>query len=364
MSNLNTPNGFASRPLTRWNRYYVPQADTNVYRVGDFVRSAGGTDASGTVAVSPHPGSAVGMRGVIVSIDPGLPSTGGLQASGQKLSVPAVKTRDYYLWVNDDPAAIYVAVDDGLTPANLTAANVGSFANFTPGVAAGVNGGSTAALTSSTFGGASGSGCLKVLGILPPSSYGANAAWLVQSANHELSTGQGPGTGSGITAVAQASDFNTVKLPAQVTDITAAATAAANAQTTANSAATAASGAQSTASAAASTASAAAAKAQTFALTFYVPTVADGDLVRIPVVFGLTVTNVAAESAAGTTTLTPKIGSTAMTGTAVSVTTTKSNQNYTANNAAVAGNDLVFTASSSSSCTGLAVTATYTRNLS
>jgi hypothetical protein len=363
MTNLTTPNGFQSRNLTKWSRYYVPQSDTNIYRAGDVVRSGSGSDTNGVPTVLPHTGSGA-MRGVIVSVDPGLPATGGLQSDGQKLYVPAIKTRGYYLWVNDDPAATFNAVDDGLTPANLVAANVGTFVNFTPGAGATANGGSTAALTSSTFGGASGSGCWKVLQLNTGASYGAYASWIVQPANHELAQGGGGGAGGGITAIAQASDYNTAQLPAQASAITAAATAAGNAQTSATSAATAAGNAQTTANAAQTTANAAAVKAgQSFYLTFYVPTVADGDLVKIPVDVACTITKVSAVSAAGTTTLTPKIGSTAMTGGALNVTTTKGSSSPSANNVAAQGNDLVFTASSSSSCTGLAVTVTYTRNL-
>lgn len=356
MTNTTTPNGFQTRKLTAWNRYYVPQSDTNIYRAGDVVRSGSGSDANGVPTVLPHTGSGA-MRGVIVSVDPGLPATGGLQADGQKLYVPAIKTRGYYLWVNDDPAATYSAVDDGLTPANLIAANVGTFVNFTPGAGATANGGSTAALTSSTFGGAAGSGCWKLLQINQGSSYGASASWIVQPANHELSQGGGGGAGGGITSIAQASDYNTAQLPAQAAAISAAATAASNAQGTATAASTAAGTAQTTANAAAVKAG------QSFCMTFYVPTVADGDLVKIPVDVACTITKVSAVSAAGTTTLTPKIGSTPMTNGALNVTTTKGSSSPSAANAAAQGNDLVFTASSTSSCTGLAVTVTYTRAL-
>ncbi len=369
---MTTPNGFAPLDLKAWTRYCIPQSDTREYRVNDVLKSAGGTDASGTPYVTQNLGSGA-MRGVLVAVDPTFPSTGGVGSNGLKLFVPAIKTRDWYVWVDDDPNAQFVAIDDGLTPANLVAANVGTFVNFTPGVGGGTNGGSLAALSSSTFGGAAGSGCWKVVKLKPGSTYGANTSWIVQPANHELATagGAGGGGGGGITALSQASDWNTAKLPAQVTDIAAAATAAANAQTTANTANTAAGTAQTTANnaataaaAAQTTASAAATKAgQSFYISFNVPTVSDGDLVKIPVELGLTVTKISAVCAAGTTTLTPKIGATPMTNGAVNVSSTKGSSTPSAANVAAAGNDLVFTASSSSSCTGLAVTVTYTRAL-
>lgn len=216
MTNLTLPSGFTPRDLKSWHLYYVPQADTNVYRVSDVVKSAGGTDAGGILTVAPHTGAGA-ARGVIVSIDPGLPATGGLQPSGQRLSIPALKTRDYYLWVDDDPAAHFAVVDDGLTPANLVPANVGSFVNFTPGAAAAANGGSTAVLTSSTFGGAAGTGCCKVLQLLPGSGYGAAATWIVQFAMHELAQGgAGGGGGGGTSTIAGATDYNTATLPAEI----------------------------------------------------------------------------------------------------------------------------------------------------
>lgn len=369
MTNLTTPNGFAPIELKAWTRYCIPQSDTHEYRVNDVLKSAGGTDAGGTPYVTVHPGSGA-MRGVLVAVDPAFPSTGGVGSSGLKLYVPAIKTRDYYVWVDDDPNAQFVAIDDGLTPANLVAANVGTFVNFTPGVGGGSNGGSLAALTSSTFGGAAGAGCWKVVKLKPGSSYGANAAWIVQPANHELATAGGPGGSGGITALSQASDFSTAKLPAQVTDITAAATAAANAQTTANAANTAAGTAQTTASnaataaaAAQTTANGAAVKSQSLPLTFNKDTVADGVVVTVPVPFGMTLNSIIAECAGGTTTLTPKKNGVAMTGTPVSVSTTKSSQPYTAGNVLASGDDLTFVASSTSNCTGLAVTALYTRSL-
>lgn len=200
MSNSNLPSGFSPRDLKAWTRYYVPASDGFAYRVGDVVKSAGGTDAAGVITVTQHPGSGA-ARGVIVAVDPGLPATGGMQPNGQRASVPAVKTRDFYVWVADDPTMKFTAVDDGLTAGNLVGANVGSFVNFTPGAAASANGSSTSALTSSTFGGAAGAGCLKVLQIAAGSSYGANAVWVVQFAQHELGSVAGPGGSSSFSGI-------------------------------------------------------------------------------------------------------------------------------------------------------------------
>lgn len=201
MTTLTPPSGFTPRALTSWNKYFVPQSDTNAYRVGDAVKSAGGTDAAGTVAVTLHLGTGP-SRGVIVSVDPGLPATGGL-AYGQKLSIPATKLMGYYVWVLDDPSAVFTMVDDGLTPGNSVASSAGKYANYTPGAGAAANGGSTSAITSSTLG--SSSGCLQVISLQPGSAYGAAATWLVKFAAHELANGGGAAS-SGVSSFSALTD--------------------------------------------------------------------------------------------------------------------------------------------------------------
>ena len=239
MTNLTTPSGFTPRTLTSWSRYFIPQADANAYRVGDAVKSAGGTDAAGIVAVTLHTGTGP-ARGVIVAVDPGLPATGGL-TNGQKLAVPAAKLQDYYVWVDDDPTHTFAIVDDGLTPANSVAANAGSYANFTPSTGPAANGGSVAALTSSTLGGTS--GCLKVVSLQPGSAYGAFATWLVKFAVHELANSAPGGGSGGSSTLAALTDMGTYDIGSNNPSVTAI-------KNTANNAATAASGAQTTANAA------------------------------------------------------------------------------------------------------------------
>lgn len=138
--NIAPENRFPRRPGP-YSRYFIPQTDTNTYVVGSAVMSAGGADSSGTIAVMPASGTGA-VRGVVLAVDPASPATG--MAGLEKLSVPAVKTRDYYVWVNDDPAAMYTLQDDGLTPANATAGNVNRFANFSNGVTLGQSSGGSA----------------------------------------------------------------------------------------------------------------------------------------------------------------------------------------------------------------------------
>lgn len=101
-------------------------------------------------------------------------------------------------------------------------------------------------------------------------------------------------------------------------------------------------------------------KSQAFAIGAFVTTVADGDLLRVRAPFALTVTKTSCKSVAGTTTITTKNGASAL-GTAVSASTTEASQTYSG--AFVAGDYIVVTAASSSSCTGLTIEIDYTRSL-
>jgi len=185
MSNVNSPQGFSPAVTANWKRYFIRQADPHVYRVGDFVVSAGGSDAAGVVAVTLNPGN-LPNRALIIAVDPANPTT-GRDASGLRLSVPAMKTRDYYVWALDDPALEFIVQDDGLNPLNLVAANVGNAVNFNP--AEGPGDLSKAVLTSATFGTGS---VIQVLGLAPGSTIGPYAKWRCRSRLHELSA-EAPG---------------------------------------------------------------------------------------------------------------------------------------------------------------------------
>ena len=100
----------------------------------------------------------------------------------------------------------------------------------------------------------------------------------------------------------------------------------------------------------------AAARTQERYLTFFVPTVADGDVFIAPVDWAGTVTKIITESTSGTCTLTGKINTTNLGGTANSASSTKTSQTHSSANTFAGGNNLVFTASSNSACLGLRVT--------
>jgi len=76
-----------------------------------------------------------------------------------------------------------------------------------------------------------------------------------------------------------------------------------------------------------------------------------------------TITGVTTRSSTGTCTLTVKINTTALGGTANSVSTTESTRAHSSANAVAAGDDIVFTVSSNSSAENVSVTLTGTFDL-
>lgn len=95
-----------------------------------------------------------------------------------------------------------------------------------------------------------------------------------------------------------------------------------------------------------------------------IETPADGDyrlLVDAP--FAMTITEVVTRSASGTCTATFKINTTALGGTANSVSTSENAQSHSSSNAVAAGDDIVCTISSNSSCSKMSFKIEYTRVL-
>lgn len=119
---------------------------------------------------------------------------------------------------------------------------------------------------------------------------------------------------------------------------------------------------QRVASGAASRVSAAAAQTDTLSVVIARPK--DGDILFLrPFSTGATITEVRTQSSAGTCTLTVKINSTALGGTANSVSTTESAEAHSSANVADTDDNLTLTVSSNSGCTDMSVTITYTTTL-
>jgi len=135
MANVNKPFGFSPwRHIngSPWNQqvntYYIAAADTDVYFVGDPVKSAATMDVNGVPGVALAAGTDT-VRGVIVGIlpiNPG-PSTSLVGASlaleDSAILIGASKTKDYYVLVADAPDIIYkVQMDNGTNTGSITVA--------------------------------------------------------------------------------------------------------------------------------------------------------------------------------------------------------------------------------------------------
>ena len=104
---------------------------------------------------------------------------------------------------------------------------------------------------------------------------------------------------------------------------------------------------------------------QTDGLAGYIETVAEQDYrIAIQMPFGGTITSTTTQAISGTCTATFKINSTSLGGTANSVSSSEQEQAHASSNTFSAGDNLVLTLSSNSSCTGLSFMVRFTRTLS
>jgi hypothetical protein len=114
------------------NRYFIPSTDTNAYYIGSPVRALANADANGVPGVivaagtDTFLGSVVGVEIANVNAT----SMVGTTLALEQASIPATKTRDYYVYVADDPNTIFTMQADG-TATNQTAANANKNASMT-----------------------------------------------------------------------------------------------------------------------------------------------------------------------------------------------------------------------------------------
>ena len=195
MANTSRPSGFspvrtqmAGSTNGQGNLYYIPSTDTNAYYIGDPVKTSAGADANGVPQVVKAAGTDK-VRGVFIGAQAASTTTSfqGVTLTLEQTSIPATKTRDYYIYVEDDPQAWFEVQDDGLTAGNCVAASVGlnsSFTVATPSLATQL---SASVLTSSTFASTTTLN-VKILGLVqtPDNAFGINAKWLVKFNQHEL----------------------------------------------------------------------------------------------------------------------------------------------------------------------------------
>ena len=167
--------------------YYIAQADTNAYAIGDPVASSGSGDSNGVAGVTlATAGTGNAVRGAIV----GIGTKESLMADPNNLNtliIPATKTQPYYVMVVDDPNVIF-SIQEGNTTTYLTAADIGSNANLFSGA----NNGFVSGWTLNNSGLAvTATLQLRILGLQRTidNTFGQYAKWLVKINNHELAAG-------------------------------------------------------------------------------------------------------------------------------------------------------------------------------
>jgi hypothetical protein len=128
MANTNAP--FGLKPVrhingSSWNgqatMYFIDNADTVAYYIGDVVKSTNTGDlttgAPGAALYGTRGSTSTSgvTRGVIVGIGSASGNSGNQAPIGADPSnldamfIPATKTKDYYIWVCDDPTVVYEA---------------------------------------------------------------------------------------------------------------------------------------------------------------------------------------------------------------------------------------------------------------
>lgn len=194
MPNVNAPYG--ATPVfmgdgTAWNGkvtlYVIPSADGSEYRVGDWVKMAAGGDANGVPAIA-KAAAADAVLGAIVGIDP-VPPTASLVGSGidlARMSIPATKTKDEYVWVCDDENVVFAMRGD-TTGTNQVAASCNKNAQITVANPAPDRPFSASVLNSGTFA-VTQAHVFKLRGLVrkPTNEYGASAEWYVRVNQHQL----------------------------------------------------------------------------------------------------------------------------------------------------------------------------------
>lgn len=195
MPNLNGPRGFVpSRYMdgSAWNgqanMYVVLAAEANQINVGDTVKSTANADANGIPAVTKITNGTDTARGVVIGVllaTPNNPSLVGTVLDNTVQNIPAVKARDYYILVVDDPAVLFELQDDGL--AALTATSANKNASYTVANPAAPQQNSATVLSTASVA-VTQALPLKIFGLVqrPDNAFGVNAKWLVKLQQHEL----------------------------------------------------------------------------------------------------------------------------------------------------------------------------------
>jgi hypothetical protein len=138
MPNVNRPFGlmpveaFGDSDGPTVHRYFIGSADASAYYIGSPVILSATGDARGVPGVAIGAASGV-FVGSVVSIEPANINTVAMAATTldrSQVSIPATKTRDYYVYVADDPGQIF-EIQCGSVATNLVTTKLNSNFNLT-----------------------------------------------------------------------------------------------------------------------------------------------------------------------------------------------------------------------------------------
>lgn len=171
-------------------RYYIPSANANAFYVGSPVISAANADANGVPAVDVAAAGST-LRGTVVAIEPVTPDAVSLQGTAlnlERISIPASKARDYYVYVADDPNLLFEIQGDA-TATNQVAANANKNAQLTIAAPSDVTYPLSATVINSGTIAVTQAHNIKLMGLSqrrPAPEFGAYALWLCRINQHEL----------------------------------------------------------------------------------------------------------------------------------------------------------------------------------
>lgn len=186
MANSDRVKGFApvrhiSSPWNgQTNRYYVVAGDATAIFVGDLVKLDGGSDGKGVRSVTQSAAAGASV-GVVVGVEP----TAGSLDTPQYRAASTAK----YVYVVDDPNALFVVQEDG----NIGTAAVGLNCDVTIAAGSTITGNSGMELDSSETN-TTATLQLKIIEAVQAEnndSTAANAKWIVKINNHQLNSGTG-----------------------------------------------------------------------------------------------------------------------------------------------------------------------------
>lgn len=141
MANVNRPFGVMPVEALGDNdgptvhRYYIPSANGSAFYIGDLVVLSNTGDARGVPGIAKGAASGV-FVGSIVSVEPANingTAQAGTTLDATQVSIPATKTRDYYVYVADDPNQIF-EIQTGSVATNLVTTKLNN--NFDVTIAA------------------------------------------------------------------------------------------------------------------------------------------------------------------------------------------------------------------------------------